>query len=143
MLLYGCGSWCLTAKAIARLRNWHNKRLSEMGRVTVCQTFVYRITSVIFQKRTGVFSIKHCFASRTLLWAGHVARMPKSRSPKRLMLPWVLEPRVTGGQEMTYGRSLERYLKHFGKARADGSAPAFTELATLAQDYTGWRKLIT
>jgi hypothetical protein len=35
---------------------------------------------------------------------------------------------------MTYGRSLGRYLKHFGQARAGGSAPAFTELATVAQD---------
>ena len=79
------------------------------------------------QKRTGVFSLEHYLASRTMLWAGHVARMSKSRSLKRLMLSWVLEPRIAGGQEMTYGRSLERYIKHFGQARADGSAPAFTE----------------
>ena len=50
------------------------------------------------------------------------------------MLPRVLGPRVAGGQEMTYGRSLERYLKHFGQVRADGSAPAFNEWFTLAQD---------
>ena len=59
------------------------------------------------------------------------------------MLPWVPEPRIAGGQEMTYGRSLERHLKHFGQARADGSVPAFTEWATLAQDGAGWRKLVT
>ena len=40
--------------------------------------------------------------------------MPKSRLPKRLMLPWVRAPRVTGGQEMTYGKSLERYFKRLG-----------------------------
>jgi hypothetical protein len=59
------------------------------------------------------------------------------------MLPWVMESRIAGGQEMTYGRSLGRYLKHFGQARAGGSAPAFTEWATLAQDRAGWRKLLT
>jgi hypothetical protein len=59
------------------------------------------------------------------------------------MLLWVLEPRIAGGQEMTYGRSLGRYLKHFGQARADGSAPAFTEWAILAQDRAGWRRLVT
>ena len=69
--------------------------------------------------------------------------MPKNRSPKRLMLPWVPEARIAGGQEMTYGRSLERHLKHFGQARTDGSALAFTEWATLAQDRAGWRKLVT
>jgi hypothetical protein len=44
---------------------------------------------------------------------------------------------------MTYGRSIGRSLKHFGKARADGSAPAFTRWATLAQDCAGWRRLVT
>jgi hypothetical protein len=102
-----------------------------------------RITSVSLQKRTGVFSLVHYLASHTFLWAGHVARMPKSRSPKRLMLPWVMEPRIAGRQEMTYGRSLECYLKHFGQAHAGGSAPAFTEWATFAQDCAGWRKLVT
>ena len=69
-----------------------------------------RITSVCLQKRTGVFSLEHYLASRTLLWAGHVARMPKNRLPKRLMLSWIGEPRVVGGQEMSYGRSLQRHL---------------------------------
>ena len=66
------------------------------------------------QKRTGVFLFEHYLASRTLLWSGHVARMPKDRLPKRLVLSWIREPRVAGGQEMTYGRSLQRHLYHFG-----------------------------
>ena len=33
---------------------------------------------------------------------------------------------------MTYGRFLEPCLKHFGQARANGSAPVFTEWDTLA-----------
>ena len=79
------------------------------------------------QKRTVVFPIEYYLASCTLLWAGHVARMPKSRLPKRLMLSWVREPRIAGGQEMTYGRSLERHLKYFDIAGEDGSALAFSE----------------
>jgi len=51
------------------------------------------------------------------------------------MLPWVMEPRIAGGQEVTYGRSLGRYLKNFGQA--------LSEWATLAQGRVGWRKLIT
>jgi hypothetical protein len=93
----------------------------------MCQTFVHRITSQSLQKRTGVFALKHYLASPTFLWAGHVARMPKSRLPKRLMLPWVQEPRVAGGQEMTYGRSLERHLALFGILDADGAPLAFTD----------------
>jgi hypothetical protein len=137
VLLYGCESWCLTAESVQRLANWHNKRIREMCRVTMLQTHVYRITSESLQKRTGVFSLEHYLASRTLLWAGHVARMHKNRLPKRLMLSWIPEPRVAGGQEMTYGRSLQRHLGHFNLPTA------FTEWAPLAQDRAGWHKLVT
>jgi len=102
-----------------------------MCRVTMCQSFIHQISSASLQKRTGVFSIEYHLANRTLLWAGHVARMPKSRLPKRPMLSWVYEPRIAGGQEMTYGRSLERHLKYFGLVDA------------LAQDRAGWLKLVT
>ena len=57
------------------------------------QSYVHRITSKSLQKRTGVFSLEHELGSRTLLWAGHVARMPKDRLPKRLMLSWVRKAR--------------------------------------------------
>ena len=137
VLLYGCESWCLTAASIKRLSLWHNKRIREMCRVTMCQTFVHRITSKSLQQRTGVFDLPHYIASRTLLWAGHVARMPKSRLPKRLLLSWVRTPRVTGGQEMTYGRSLERHLLRFDLPTN------FTEWANLAQDRNSWHKLAT
>ena len=29
------------------------------------------------------------------------------------MLPWIREPRVAGGQETAYGRSLQRHLSQF------------------------------
>ena len=109
----------------------------------MCPSFVHQISSVSLQKRTGVFSIEYYLASRTLLWAGHVACMPKSRLPKRLILSWVHEPRIEGGQEMTYGRSLERHLKHFGLVDDGGKAITFSEWATLAQDPAGWLKLVT
>ena len=58
--------------------------------------------------------------------------------PKRLMLSWIREPRVAGGQEMTYGRSLQRHLNHFDLPTV------LTEWAHLAQDRAaGWRKLVT
>jgi hypothetical protein len=137
VLLYGCESWCLTAESINRLSLWHNKRIREMCRVTMCQTFVHRITSRSLQQRTGVFELPYYLASRTLLWAGHVARMAKSRLPKRLMLSWVNEPRVAGGQEMNFGRSLQRHLKYFD------IPTTFTDWAILAQDRGAWHQLVT
>jgi len=59
--------------------------------------------------------------------------MPKSRLPKRLMLSWVHEPRIEGGQELTYGRSLERHLKQsdhlFGMGNP-GAGPRWLKLVT-------------
>jgi len=60
--------------------------------------------------------------------------MSKKRLPKRLVLSWIREPRVAGGQEMTYGRSLQRHLNHFDLPKG------FTEWACLAQDRAGWQK---
>ena len=63
--------------------------------------------------------------------------MHKNCLPKRFMLSWIPEPRVAGGQEMTYGRSLQRHLAHFNLPAA------FTEWTPLAQDRAGWHKLVT
>jgi len=63
--------------------------------------------------------------------------MPKSRLPKRLMLSWVRAPRVSGGQEMTYGRSLERHLKRFNLPLA------YIEWAGIAQNRAEWYKRAT
>ena len=109
----------------------------------MCQSFVHQISSASLQKCTGVFSIEYYLASRTLLWAGHVARMPKSRLPKRLVLSWVHGLRIAGGQEMTYGISLERHLKYCGLVDDGGKAITFSEWATLAQDRAGWLELVT
>jgi hypothetical protein len=49
VLLYGCESWCLTAASLSKLCLWHNKRIREMCRVTMCQTMVHRITSKSLQ----------------------------------------------------------------------------------------------
>ena len=87
-----------------------------------------KISSLFKIGNTGMvlFLLGHYLASRALLWADHVTRMTKNPALKRLMLTWVGEPRIAGRQEMFYGRSLERHLKHFGLAHVDGSALAFT-----------------
>jgi hypothetical protein len=56
------------------------------------------------------------------------------------MLSWVHEPRIAGGQEMTYGRSLERHLKYFGLVDDGdgGKAITLSEWAAQAKDLAGW-----
>jgi hypothetical protein len=127
----GCAAY------LSKLCHWHSKRIRETCRVTMRQATLYRITSRSLQQRTGVFDLQHYLASRTLLWVGHVARMPKSRLRKRPMLLWVQEPRLSGGQEMNFGRSLSPHLQ-------DCCLPlAFTEWATIAQDRAKWHRLAT
>ena len=100
------------------------------------QTYVHHISSKSLQQRAGVFELEHYLASTTLRWAGHVARMPKSRLPKRLMLSWVQQPRVTGGQEMSLGGSLERYLKRFDLPLS------YSGWSTIAQSRDDWRRRV-
>ena len=70
-------------------------------------------------------------------WAGHMARMDKSRLSRRLLTARVREPRPEFGQKISFGRSLERWLKLFGLPLR------YTEWATLAQDRAEWARLIT
>ena len=55
------------------------------------------------QKRIGIWDLDYYVGRRTLRWVGHVARMDKSRPPRRLLTTWVREPRPEFGQEMSYG----------------------------------------
>ena len=73
----------------------------------------HRISSAELQRRLGIWDIDYYIVHRTLLWAGHVSRMRKSRLPRRLLTAWVNAPRLAYGQEMTDGRALERWLKRF------------------------------
>ena len=66
--------------------SWHSKRIREIFRITMRRIYIQNISSKGLQQRTGVFELEHYLASRTVLWVRHVARMPKSRLPKRLML---------------------------------------------------------
>ena len=50
---------------------------------------------------------------------------------------WIREPRVVGGQEMTFGRSLQRHLGHFGHPTV------LPGRVHLAQDSAEWRKPVT
>ena len=55
-------------------------------------------------------------------WSSCLREMPRaSRLPlhrrgtrRHRILTWIRESRVAGGKEMTFGRSLQRHLEHFG-----------------------------
>jgi hypothetical protein len=51
----------------------------------------------------------------------------EKRSPKFNTSKVQHKPRIAGGQEMTYGRSLERHLKYFGLVDDCGKAITFSK----------------
>ena len=67
-------------------------------------------------------------ASRTLLWAGHVARIPKSRLPKGLMLSWVHEPRIEGGTYVPNGLRPPFFALHYAHYRHNFVYPFFNSM---------------
>jgi len=64
--------------------------------------------------------------------------MPKSRLPKRRTLSWAHEPKIEGGQEMTYGGSLDRHLQYVGLVDDGKKAITSSEWVSMAQDRAGW-----
>ena len=62
------------------LRNWHNKRIREIFRVTIHQVELYGITSVELQKRIGIWDLDYYVGRRTLQWVGHVCAWTRAVS---------------------------------------------------------------
>ena len=135
ILLYGSECWSLTEKLYNRLRAFHFRCVRSMCRVTRLHTRRYHISNADLLRRTGLQTIDVYLSRRQLRWAGHVARMPYNRLPRKMLSCWVHHKRPRGAPQMTYGRSLRKLLK-----KAHIPVENWHELA---QDRALWRELIT
>ena len=88
-------------------------------------------------KRLGLETIEFYYFTRMLRWAGHVARMPWHRTPRKLLTSWVKNKRPRGRPLFTFGHALKKALKWAGLPTQ------YAEWSTLAQDRPQWRSLIT
>ena len=86
--LRGCEAWSSREDLFKRLRNFHDKCARSMWRVNLNYTFRHHITSNSLIRRLGLLDIDSYFYDRYLLWAGHVARMPMSRGPRKVLASW-------------------------------------------------------
>ena len=94
----------------------------------------YRITAQALEQRLGISSFETYLVRRRLRWLGHVRRMPWHRLPRKLLTSWVAEPRVLGGQQMTYGRSI---LEDIRLAEEAGMVFPVAEVEVASEDEEG------
>ena len=135
ILLYGSECWSLTEKLYQRLRAFHFRCIRSMCRVTRLHTRKHHISNADLLARTGLQTIDAYLTKRQLRWAGHVARMPNNRLPRKMLSCWVPHKRPRGAPQMTYGRSLRKLLR-----KAEIPVANWHELA---QDRVKWRELIS
>ena len=105
-----------------------------MCRVTRWHTHKHHISTSDLLARLKLDTIDKYINKRQLRWAGHVARMPTSRLPRKMLSSWVRAKRPRGAPKMTYGRTLKKALK--------AANVEFNGWHDIAQDRLQWRNIV-
>jgi hypothetical protein len=134
ILLFGSESWCLTARSLNKLRAFHHRCARAIVGTSRWHSWHHHITNATTLAAAGIHSVESYVFRRQLRWAGHVARMPTSRLPRKFLSSWCRAKRPTGAPKLTYGRTLLKALKWAG---IDAS-----RWHVLAQDRGAWRETI-
>jgi hypothetical protein len=136
ILLYGSECWCLRERELQRLRVFYNRCVRSMCKVNMKQVRFHRISTKSLLERLCVRSLEYYYTTRLLRWTGHVARMPMTRTPRRLITSWVRHARPVGAPQMTIGRTINKALTR------RGISTDFETWRALAQDRGNWRNAI-
>jgi hypothetical protein len=136
ILLYGSECWCLTEKLFNKLRSFHNSCARAMCLITMRHTIKHHVKTASLLKRLDIKSLDFFYNTRLLRWAGHVARMPMHRLPRKLLTSWVNHKRPVGAPQMTFGRTLNKALK------SSNLPTDFASWHGTAQNRVEWRSLI-
>jgi hypothetical protein len=134
MLLYGSECWTLTSKLTHLLENFHHRAVRTMNAVSLFHTRKHCLSTAILLHRIGLCTMQDYLDKRTLGWAGHVARMPPHRWPRKMLTSYLPPPPPHGAPQKTYGRCLTDAL-------ARKCIPVSSWL-TMALDRTSWRRAI-
>ena len=110
-LLYGCETWTVYKRHSKKLNHFHTTRLRKLLNIN----WQERIPDTEVLTRAGLPSIPTILIKAQLRWAGHVARMPDSRIPKKLLFGELQEgKRSLGAPKKRYKDTLKVSLKAFG-----------------------------
>ena len=69
------------------------------------------ITTEAMAARAGLRTCESYLIERCLRWAGHVARMPRSRTPRLTLFAWYEGPRARGAPRQTFRHRLSKLLR--------------------------------
>ena len=144
ILLYGSETWALTTPNRQKLNKFHNscvRYLCGARRRTHQRQHTPTMASLF--AKLHVHNMDHYLNARYLRWAGHVARMPEHRLPRRMLTAWVDNPRPRGKSCYGYGHWLEKELNAAGicteaNALAMGNVESWMQQA---QDRVAWRRV--
>jgi hypothetical protein len=136
-LLYGSECWNLNQDMMNMLNSFHHSCVRTMCRVNMHHTHKHHIRTEVLLERLHLKSCQHYFDQRALRWAGHLARMPLERLPRKFLTSWVAnKARPTGRPTSSWVTTLEAVLVR------KGISTDFEVWSSLAQDRLDWLALL-
>ena len=111
MMLYGAEVWIPSARMIRALQSAFRQMVRSMMRVNLLHTRLHHIRHTDLLHKLDLHDFLWYLDQRVLGWAGHLARMPPSRLPRKALTSYLNSPRHSGGQALTHGRTLYRSLR--------------------------------
>jgi len=109
-LLYGAETWTVYQRHAAKLNQFHTKHLRKLLGIK----WQDKIPDTVVLTRAGLPSIHTLLKKHQLRWAGHVARMPNNRLPKKLLFGELqCGIRTPGGPKKRFKDTLKASLKAF------------------------------
>ena len=110
-LLYGCETWTVYSRHSKKLNHFHTTRLRKLLGIS----WQEKVPDTEVLTRAGLPSIQTILMKTQLRWAGHVARMPDYRIPKKLFFGELQEgKRSLGAPKKRFKDTLKASLKAFG-----------------------------
>jgi hypothetical protein len=107
ILLYGCEIRCLRDDLFNRLRPFNHRCARAMCRITFDHSIRHRFSSASLVQRLAIEPFDTYYNRRLLRWTGHVAWMPLTRAPRKILTCWVDNSRPRGCPQLNWGRALK------------------------------------
>ena len=90
VLLYGSECWTPLRKHLKRLNAFHHCCIRTILGITGRQQWEQHITSALIQEQWGdLETVATKVAKRRMEWLGHLAWMPDTRTPKKMLFAWL------------------------------------------------------